>query len=91
VLVAVGSLATGHPAWPIHPAWDFAPLLISILLLLLIRAAGIPFRPIPLLGAFVGGLVLDALTDALGVSMATSIATLIGASALTALRRTRLG
>ena len=89
---AVGaSLATGHPAWPVDPTWDFSPLIISVLLIVLLRAARIPLRPVALVGAFAGGLVLDTLTDAMGVSTVTTMGALVAASALLALRRPRLG
>ena len=90
-MVAQGILATGHPAWPIHPVWDFAPLLISILLIVLFRAAHITLRPGVVVAAFVGGLMLDTLTDAVGISTATSIGVIAAMAALMALRGPRLG
>jgi hypothetical protein len=91
-------LATGHPAWPVHPAWDFAPLAISLVLLVLLRIARVPLRAgldetsflaVPVvIGAFVAGLLIDGLAEATGISIVKSIGVLLAASLLISVRST---
>jgi hypothetical protein len=81
-------LATGHPAWPVHPAWDFAPLAISLVLLVLLRIARVPLRVPVVIGAFVAGLLIDGLAEATGISIAKSIGVLLAAALLISVRST---
>ena len=58
-------IGTGHPFWPIHPQWDFAPLLLSLLFLVLLAWARVPLTGVVLLAVFAAGLLLDGITDGL--------------------------
>jgi hypothetical protein len=79
-------LATGHPAWPIDPAWDFAPLVISLVLLALLPIARVPLRLPVVVVVFVAGLLIDGVTDALGIPFIDIVAALLAVSLLLSLR-----
>jgi hypothetical protein len=67
--------------------WDPAPLVLAIAIVILLRLTGLPIRVPVLVGAVLGGLVLDLLTDAFDLSLATAIAILALAFAIVALAR----
>lgn len=83
VLVAVGgpNLVSGD-------GWDAAPLLLAAVLLLLTRGAGGRFRASTVVGAAVGGIAIDILTDALVVSPLVILAPIVLVMAVVAFRGT---
>jgi hypothetical protein len=80
-------LAVGGPRPTIANGWDAAPLVLIVTLIVLMRWAGIHLRPRTLACAVAGGLIIDLLTDAIHVSLLTTIAVLTLVFALIALRR----
>ena len=85
------SVAVGVPHRFIGDGWDPAPLVLAIALVALLRFARFPLRAPTLIGAVLGGLLLDLLTDSFDVSVATAIAFLALAFAIVALVRIPAG
>jgi hypothetical protein len=83
------SLAVGGPGPVLGQGWDAAPILLSVTLVVLMRWARIPLRFTSLMAAVLGGLLLDLVTDALRMSLLTTIAVMCLIFVLVALRRTR--
>jgi Na+-translocating ferredoxin:NAD+ oxidoreductase RnfD subunit len=83
-----GVLATGHPRVATGTGFDFAPLILGLLLLGGMWLARFRIRLWMLPVAMVAGLVLDDLSDAFGNSMLSSIALILAVSCATSLRRT---
>jgi hypothetical protein len=80
-------VAVGVPFRFMGDGWDPAPLVLTIALVVLLRLAGLSLRVPVLVGAVLGGLVLDLLTDAIDLSLATAIAVLALACTIVALAR----
>ena len=81
-------LAVGGPNLISGEGWDVAPLLLVAALLLLMRLTRIPLRLPTILVAVVAGLLLDPLTDAVRVSLWTTLSLLTLIFGIVALRRT---
>lgn len=81
-------LAVGGPGPVLGQGWDAAPILLSVTLVVLMRWARIPLSFVSLLGAVLGGLLLDLVTDALHVSLPTTMAVMCLVFAMLALQRT---
>jgi hypothetical protein len=79
--------AVGVPYRFIGDGWDAAPLVFAIALVAFLRLAGFPLGTRGLVAAVLGGLLLDLLTDALDVSLATATAVIGLAFAIVALAR----
>jgi hypothetical protein len=86
-VTSFAAVALGVPFRFMGDGWDPAPLVLAIALVILLRLAGLPIRVPVLVGAVLGGLVLDLLTDAFDLSPATAIAILALAFAIVALAR----
>jgi hypothetical protein len=80
-------VAVGVPHRFVGDGWDPAPLILTIGLVVLIRLAGLPLRLPSLVGALVGGLLIDLVTDVYHVSPVTAIAVLALPAAIVALAR----
>lgn len=80
-------VAVGVPHRFIGDGWDLAPLVLAIALVVLLRFARFPLRAPTLIGAVLGGLLLDLLTDSFDVSVAMAIAVLVLAFTIVALAR----
>jgi hypothetical protein len=85
--MSLPSVAVGVPHRFIGDGWDPTPLMLALALVVLLRFARFPLRPPTLIGAVLGGLLLDLLTDSFDVSVATAVAVLALASAIVALAR----
>lgn len=85
------SLAVGGPGPILGQGWDAAPILMMVTLVMLMRWARVRLSVVSLLGAVLGGLVLDLATDGLHVSLLTTIAVMCLVFAMIALQRTRAG
>jgi uncharacterized transporter YbjL len=83
------SLAVGGPGPVLGQGWDAAPILLMVTLVVLMRWARIRIWFVSLLGAVIGGLLLDLVTDALHMSLPTTIAVMCLIFAMVALQRTR--
>ena len=82
-------LAVGGPGPVLGQGWDAAPILLMLTLVVLMRWARIRLRFFSLLAAVFGGLLLDLVTDALHMSLLTTIAVMCLVFAMVALKRTR--
>lgn len=82
-----GVLATGHPRVTTGTGFDFAPLILGLVLLGGMWLARFRIRLWMLPVAMVAGLFLDDLSDALGNSMLSSIALILAVSCAASLRR----
>jgi len=80
-------LAVGGPGPTISGGWDFAPLVLIVTLIALMRWAGIHLRAGTLACAVAGGILIDLLTDAVQVSFLTTMAVLTLVFAVIAFRR----
>ena len=80
-------LAVGGPGPTIAGDWDAAPLVLIVTLIVLMPWAGIRMRARTLACALVGGLLLDLMTDAVHMSLLTTMALLTLVFAVMALRR----
>jgi hypothetical protein len=80
-------LAVGGPGPTIEGAWDVAPLVLIVTLIVLMRWAGIRLLPRSLACAVAGGVIIDLLADAFHVSFLTTMALLTLVFAVIALRR----
>ena len=85
------SLAVGGPGPVLGQGWDAAPILLMVALVVLMRWAHIRLRFVSLLAAVLAGLLLDLITDALHISLLTTIAVMCLIFAMVALQRTRAG
>jgi hypothetical protein len=86
----IGWLAVGGPGPVLDLRWDPAPLLFGALLVVLVRWVRLPLRlGTLLLVAGVGGVTLDVVSDAVGVSVATTCAVVVLVFAVVAAKRTR--
>jgi hypothetical protein len=85
--MSLSAIGVGVPHRFIGEGWDPAHLVFAIVLVLLARAIGLPLRPPVLVGAVVGGLLLDLVADVLDMSAATAIAIVILPVAIVALLR----
>ncbi len=83
------SLAVGGPGPVLGQGWDVAPILLMVTFVVLMRWARIRLRFASLMAAVLGSLLLDLVTDALQVSLMTTIAVMCLAFAMVALQRTR--
>jgi hypothetical protein len=82
------SLAVGGPNLVSGERWDVAPFVLVAALLLLMRWARIPLRTPAVCSAAAGGLLLDPLIDASGMSLPVALAVLTLGFGIVALRRT---
>ena len=82
-------LGVGGPGPILGQGWDAAPILMMVTLVMLMRWARVRLSVVSLLGAVFGGLLLDLVTDALHVSLLTTIAVMCLVFAMVALQRTR--
>jgi hypothetical protein len=69
-------LAVGGPGPTIAGGWDAAPLVLTVMLIVLIRWAGIQLRARTLAYAFAAGILIDLLTDAIDLPFLTTLALL---------------
>ena len=84
------SFAVGGPGPTLGMGWDAAPLVLAVWLAVLMRWARLPLRVGRLLSlALLGGLALDLVDDAVGLSLATTVAVLGLGFAVVAARRPR--
>jgi uncharacterized membrane-anchored protein len=91
MLHLLGAVAVGGMPPALRPGpWDAAPLVLAIALALLMRRAHLRLPTVMLLAvSLLGGLVLDSIDDAVGISLATSIAVLALVYAGVSVRRSR--
>jgi uncharacterized transporter YbjL len=83
------SLAVGGPGPVLGQGWDAAPILLMVTLVVMMRWARVRLSFVSLLGAVFGGLLVDLVTDALHVSLMTTICVMYLLLAMVALQRTR--
>jgi len=89
--MSLASVAVGVPHRFMGDGWDPAPLVLTIALVVLLRFARFPLRAPTLIGAVLGGLLLDLLTDSFDISVATAVAVLALPFAIVALARIPAG
>jgi hypothetical protein len=80
-------LAVGGPGPTIEGGWDVAPLVLVVMLLVLMRWAGIHVHARTLTYAVAGGLLIDLMTDVIHLPFLTTMALLTLVFALIGLRR----
>ena len=80
-------LAVGGPGPTIAGGWDAAPLVLTVMLIVLMRWAGIQLRTRTLAYAFVAGIVIDLLSDAIDLPFLTTLALLTLVFSVITLRR----
>ncbi|HEX5936136.1 MAG TPA: hypothetical protein VFZ75_00375 [Actinomycetota bacterium] len=81
------TIGVGVPYRFVGDGWDVGPLVLAIALVALLHLARFRLRAPTLAGAALGGLIIDHLTDAFDVSIATAMATLTLAFTIVALAR----
>ena len=91
VAAAVPAIAVGGPNLVHGRGWDPAPLVLIVLLVVLMHAAGVRIEPRTLVLAVSIGLALDLLTDAARISLLLAIAPIVVTLAIVALRRNPSG
>lgn len=80
-------LAVGGPGPTIAGGWDAAPLVLTVMLIVLMRWAGIQLRARNLAYAFVAGILIDLLSDAIDLPFLTTLALLTLVFSVITLRR----
>jgi hypothetical protein len=80
-------LAVGGPGPTIAGGWDAAPLGLAVMLIVLLRWAGIAIHARTLAFAVMAGLLLDLATDAIDLPFLTTLALLTLVFAVITLRR----
>jgi hypothetical protein len=80
-------LAVGGPGPTIAGGWDAAPLVLTVMLIVLMRWAGIQLRARTLAYAFVAGILIDLLSDAIHLPFLTTLALLTLVFSVITLRR----
>jgi hypothetical protein len=85
----LGRIAVGGPHVFTGTGWDPAPLILALAIVAVVRQAGRPVLGPVLIVAILGGLLLDALTDALQVPFAVSLGVWAAALIAVSFRRTQ--
>ena len=90
MLHALATVAVGGPGPVLGQGWDPAPLLLAAMLALLLWRSRLRLRTGALLAiALVGGIMLDLLDAAIGLSTATTLALIGLGMAVVGIRRRR--
>jgi hypothetical protein len=86
-MTAFATVGVGVPYRFVGDGWDPAPLVLAIAMVALLRLARFRLRPPALAGVVLAALIVDHMTDAYDVSVATAIAILTLVFGMLALAR----